>query len=128
MRVWLTSRLCAYLNSLHSSPTSPDSPIAINPAVFQLSQPSFEASTSSSNTNMFTNYAAQTSSSENAAASDLIVRSTPPTTVPVVTKPVPPPPVQTRRFDAATQTRVVYPPKDSCYECVMTYSLILKAY
>ncbi|KAH8119263.1 hypothetical protein DFH11DRAFT_1501793 [Phellopilus nigrolimitatus] len=86
--------------------------MAVNPAVFQLSQSQPETK-ATLNTNFSSNFSSDNSSSESAPVPDLIPRTT--ATTVVGTKVIPPPPVQSRKVDNSLSHRVVSPAKESCY-------------
>ena len=116
------SALRSLFDTFSSRQVTPDSPVAINPAVFQLSQNRADSSKPLAvlNTNIFSNpnsnFSSDNSSSESGAApSDLLLTSAhPPFSI---TKVVPPPPLIPRKLDQSTAShRVVYPAKESCYK------------
>ena len=95
---------------------TPESPIAINPAVFQLPGAKQEKKSSSA-MSLFSNFSSDNSSSESSPMVDLIPKTT--TTVAIATKVEPPPPVQPRKVDTTGSHRVIFPAKESCYKSVL---------
>ena len=98
---------------------SPESPVAINPAVFQISKPPPPAhSKPALTTNVFSNFPSDNSLTD-PVVPEIMARPAPPGTAPL-TQVVPPPPMHLRKLDPSTGAhRVIFPAKESCYECVI---------
>ncbi|KAI5123685.1 hypothetical protein M0805_001713 [Coniferiporia weirii] len=105
------SALEALLREQAFNPVTSELPLAVDPAVFQLSQPRSDANAALA-ANILSSFSSDNSSSESAPVPDLIPRTT--MSMAMGTKVVPPPPVQPRKVENIPH-RVTFPPKESCY-------------